>query len=246
MARTKLIILIAVALLCSCSEVTAPHQQKPVIVITFDDQHETIYNAALPLLKQFGYSATSFINSEWIGLPGNLTWLQVTELEMDFGWETGGHTLHHVNLPYCDDATVHHEVEQDRQNLLDHGLHPHSFALPSGHATPHQFGIIGQYYSNIRTSQNLYHIMPVNRAYLGYFSYESTFTPQHAIGRIIRGIEQQEAVIIIGFHRVCNDLSSHPNVCLPEDFSEILNYIHAAGLHVTTLHEAMQQICGNE
>lgn len=245
MKPDKLIVLIIALLTSSCSEITTPNQQKPIIVITFDDQHETIYNAALPLLLRFGYPATSFVNTELIGQAGNLTWSQVVELETVFGWETGGHTLHHVNLPYCDDATVHIEVGQDKQNLLDHGLSPHSFALPSGHATPHQFDIISHYYTNIRTSQNLYHTMPINHRYLGYFSYESSFTADHAIGRIVRGIQQEEAVIIIGFHRVCDDLSSHPNACTPADFTEILQFIHHAGLQVLNLQQAMTELCKN-
>jgi peptidoglycan/xylan/chitin deacetylase (PgdA/CDA1 family) len=245
MKPDKLLLLLLLLFCGSCSQTTAPSSRNPIIVITFDDQHQTIYSTAFPLLHAYGYPATSFINTDLIGLDHNLTWPQVIELETVFGWETGGHTLHHVNLPYCDAATVHLEVGQDKQNLLDHGLNPHSFALPSGHATSYQFEIIAHYYDNIRTSQNLYHTMPVNRRYLGYFSYESTFSADHAIGRIIRGIQQEEAVIIIGFHRVCDDLSSHPNVCTPQDFEKILRFVHDAGLQVLHLQQAMSQLCGN-
>src|SRR6476619_1298877 len=49
------------------------------------------------------------------------------------GNEIGGHTLDHVNIKtLTDNATKVHEVCDDRQNLINHGFYPTSFAYPEG------------------------------------------------------------------------------------------------------------------
>jgi len=128
---------------------------------------------------------------------------------------------------------------------MDHGLDPVSFALPSGHATLEQLQFLSEHYQNIRNSQDQRHIVPINRLNLGYFSYKSENTASSAISRIIRGIENGENIIIIGFHRVINDLDSHPNACTPEDFREILDFIQSSNLEVSTLKNAVDRFCSN-
>lgn len=238
-----LLLLLLCILGCKINSTYSNHEK--VIVLTFDDEHESIYTTALPMLDEFGYPSTSFINSERIDTVEQLTWEQVCDLEFNHGWETGGHTLHHINMPYFDEETVEYEVLQDKQNIIDHGLNPVSFALPSGHATLQQMQFLSEHYLNIRCSQDQRHIVPINRLTLGYFSYKSINTSSSAISRIIRGIENGENIIIIGFHRIIYDLDSHPNACTPEDFREILEFIESSNLEVLTLKNAVDRFCAN-
>ncbi|MDY6914837.1 MAG: polysaccharide deacetylase family protein [Candidatus Cloacimonadota bacterium] len=226
----------------ACENITQPVLTQPIIVFTFDDQHISIYENALPILQKYGFTATNFVNTNSLGKPDRLTWQHLEYLEKDLGWETGGHTLNHVNLPECDETTAVYEISQDKQNLLEHGLEAVSFALPSGHATPQQFRLISEYYKNIRTSLDIQH-KKINRKFLGYFAYQSTYNAQNAIGRIIRGLENNEILIILGFHQVSNDLESHPSVCSPEAFEEIVEFVKKNNLPVKTLKNAIGEIC---
>ena len=64
--------------------------------------------------------------------PQHATWDELTALN-NGGNEIGGHTVDHVNLKtLTDNATKTYEVCQDRQNLMDHGFYPTSFAYPEG------------------------------------------------------------------------------------------------------------------
>ncbi|MBN2460834.1 MAG: polysaccharide deacetylase family protein, partial [Candidatus Cloacimonetes bacterium] len=119
------------------------------IAITFDDQHESVYTVALPMMQEYGFRATNFINTAHMGMTGCYGWTEAEELELVHGWETGGHTLHHYNLPTLDPETLEQEIYQDWLNLKDHGLSHESFALPAGHATEEQFLLINRYYRNI-------------------------------------------------------------------------------------------------
>ena len=61
-----------------------------------------------------------------------MTWAQLTSLN-NAGNEIAGHTLDEYNLKGCtDQGTCTNEVCQDRQNLVNHGFYPVSFAYPFG------------------------------------------------------------------------------------------------------------------
>ncbi|MBD3290124.1 polysaccharide deacetylase family protein [candidate division KSB1 bacterium] len=81
---------------------------KPV-VITFDDAYRSVYEHAFPVLARYGFTATVFVVSEYIGkcnswdvnLGGrtcmHLDFQQLREL-IAAGWEIGSHTATHADL----------------------------------------------------------------------------------------------------------------------------------------------------
>ena len=238
----KIIGIVCLLTLFSCDVLIDSGVNKTCICITFDDQDLSIYDNALPLMQEFGFTATNVINTAQIGNEGHLNWQQVEELEFVYGWETAGHTLHHVVLPEINNEEAEYEIYQDWLNLQDHGLSHDTFALPSGHATEEQFEIILNYYKNIRTSRDLKHFYPINRTYLGYFFYDSEYNAQDAISRIIRGVENKEALIILGFHQFQEENTGYPANCTPVDFRQILEFIHYNELEVLTIKEAVDKL----
>jgi peptidoglycan/xylan/chitin deacetylase (PgdA/CDA1 family) len=232
-------------MLFGCQNAVDTQPNYPIIVFTFDDQHQSIYEKAFPILEKYDFAATNFVNSAFVGNPNRLSWEQLEILERYEGWETGGHTLHHINLPEYDNETVEYEIAEDKRNLLAHGLKPVSFALPSGHATPEQFEIIAKFYRNIRTSLDLKFTTPVNRKFLGYFAYYSNYTATDAIGRIVRGIENNEKLIFLGFHRITAKDSEYPTICTPEEFEDIVEFVDKTNLRVMPLRDAINEVCGD-
>ena len=105
-----------------------------VVSLTFDDGIENQYNLGfLRALQPHNMNGTFFINT---GLTSkqdsSMTWSQLTTLN-DAGNEIGGHTLDEYNLKTSTDQTTSiNEVCQDRQNLVNHGFYPASFAYPYG------------------------------------------------------------------------------------------------------------------
>ncbi|MBW6515904.1 MAG: polysaccharide deacetylase family protein [Candidatus Cloacimonetes bacterium] len=236
--RSILLIAVIMLTLLSCSWDEERRLAKTYIVITFDDQHSSIYDIALPIMQQHGFKATNAINTNRIGRTGNLTWQQVEELEFSMGWETAGHTLNHANLPDCDDDEALYEIEQDWLNLKERGLSHDTFVLPRGHATERDYQIIKRFYKNIRNSIDSRMRYPIDRWHIGYFPYLTHFTAQDAITRISEGILNKEALIVIGFHRF-ND-PEHTHSCAEEDFIQIMHFIKDQGLTLITLKEAAE------
>jgi peptidoglycan/xylan/chitin deacetylase (PgdA/CDA1 family) len=114
------------------------------IVITFDDGYLNNYTEAFPILKDFGYRAVIYVETETIGGDNKwhdpksetripmLNWDQVRELQRA-GWEIGSHTMNHAKLLQIDDAQVKEEMVKSRAILAEKlGEAPPSFAYPYG------------------------------------------------------------------------------------------------------------------
>jgi peptidoglycan/xylan/chitin deacetylase (PgdA/CDA1 family) len=216
-----------------------PSNQQTIICITFDDADASIYENAFPILNEFGYAATNFVPSSWLGQVNKLSWEQVEEMEFEYGWETGGHTLNHEDLGLLSYEQADATIRLDQMNLLNHGLAAESFALPGGHCPDVYFPIIQNYYQNIRISQDLPLYQPIDRFALGYCPFESSFNGQDIIDRIVRGIANHEALIIIGFHSIGTVSDGFPTNCTPNEFRSILTWIHEHNMPVKTLDKAV-------
>lgn len=68
------------------------------VVITIDDGFRSAYDVAYPILKKYGFSATQFVYTEFIGSCKNaLTWSQMREMKKN-GFEIGSHSVSHMDL----------------------------------------------------------------------------------------------------------------------------------------------------
>ncbi|MGZ4600090.1 chitobiase/beta-hexosaminidase C-terminal domain-containing protein [Oryzihumus sp.] len=105
-----------------------------VVSLTFDDGVKNQYTLGVKRgLQPRGMRGTFYDVS---GLndkdPQHMTWDELHATN-NAGNEVGGHTLDHVNIKtLTDNATKVHEVCDDRQNLINHGFYPTSFAYPEG------------------------------------------------------------------------------------------------------------------
>jgi peptidoglycan/xylan/chitin deacetylase (PgdA/CDA1 family) len=89
---------------------------KPV-VITFDDNWQSQYTYAVPLLKKYGFTATFYIWVSVVGLKNHMTWDEVRALGAA-GMQVGCHTWTHPYLTKIkDDAVLAHEIAGSKQRI---------------------------------------------------------------------------------------------------------------------------------
>jgi peptidoglycan/xylan/chitin deacetylase (PgdA/CDA1 family) len=108
-----------------------------LVVLTFDDGFEDFYTEAFPVLSTFGYTATVFLPTSYIGdnpheFNGTtcLTWQQVRELHRA-GIEFGSHTATHPQLKTLPTADVERELRSSKEEIEDHlGSQVTSFSYP--------------------------------------------------------------------------------------------------------------------
>jgi peptidoglycan/xylan/chitin deacetylase (PgdA/CDA1 family) len=119
-----------------------------VAAITFDDSYLNVYENALPVLQEFGFTATNFVVVNQIG--GGNTWdaplgvapapcMSIEQLRRwsSLGHEVGSHTLDHVHLPQLPMEEARRQISHSRgllEDLLDEGVS--SFCFPYGDETP--------------------------------------------------------------------------------------------------------------
>ncbi len=103
------------------------HRAAPrrAVAITFDDGYEDNYSAALPLLQHYGYTATIFIATGWVGTtrpgaggyaPRYLSWPQIREMAAH-GIQFASHTVNHADLPTLSATQARAELLHSRQEL---------------------------------------------------------------------------------------------------------------------------------
>lgn len=86
------------------------------VVLTFDDGCESDWLLAAPLLKKWGFGATFFVVSDWIGRDGFLWREQVRDLASG-DLEIGSHSVSHAFLSDLTDEDLHRELKDSKQIL---------------------------------------------------------------------------------------------------------------------------------
>lgn len=225
--------------LSSCKIVSSVSASQPVIVFTFDDQHASVYDVAFPIMQEFGYRGTNFVNSNALGQTGLFGWDELVEMELTYGWETGGHTLNHEALNQLDYEQAVYAIQQDFNNLIEHGLNPRSFALPKGQCPSQIYPFLRSLYTNIRGSSDFAMHEPLNRHALGYLAFQTGWDAQPVKQRILRGLARSERLIIIGFHRFNAETEGYMDSCSDDVFRDILEFVRDKELKVLPLAEAV-------
>jgi len=108
-----------------------PLPSRPVI-LTFDDGYGDFASRATPVLQQYGFVATDYVVSGFIGRPAYMTAQQIHEVEAA-GMVIGCHTVNHLDLariPLGVAATQITVSHQQLEQLVGHKVL--DFAYPYG------------------------------------------------------------------------------------------------------------------
>ncbi len=111
------------------------------VVISIDDGYKSVYDIAVPVLTKYGFTATLFIYTDFVGASRNaMSWDQLRELK-EAGFEVGSHTLSHADLTLQfegeDDDTYISRIERElivSKEIIDKELaqNTQSLAFPFG------------------------------------------------------------------------------------------------------------------
>jgi peptidoglycan/xylan/chitin deacetylase (PgdA/CDA1 family) len=125
-----------------------PLPEKPV-VLTFDDAYDCFYRHALPLLSEFGFKATLFVITGYVGMDNtwdvNLGWLRFRHMSWEqirelagLGMEIGSHTVRHADLTRLTGVRLTRELLQSKTSLEDRiGCSVRTVSFPFGRYNGH-------------------------------------------------------------------------------------------------------------
>jgi len=104
-----------------------PQQQK-LLIITFDDAYQSIFQYAFPIMCRYGFTATVFVISQFVGkanwwdvnLGGRIfRHLHRNEIKqlIEAGWEVGSHGATHSDLRLCSAKTLVQELVTSKAQI---------------------------------------------------------------------------------------------------------------------------------
>jgi peptidoglycan/xylan/chitin deacetylase (PgdA/CDA1 family) len=102
------------------------------VMLTFDDGYSDFATAAAPVLLRYGFVATDYVVSGFVGHSGYMTAAQVKRMDAE-GLVIGSHTVHHVDLATVSPAVALAEIYGGKaalEQLLGHPVL--DFAYPYG------------------------------------------------------------------------------------------------------------------
>jgi peptidoglycan/xylan/chitin deacetylase (PgdA/CDA1 family) len=111
-----------------------------VVAITVDDAFSSFYEVAVPILLDYGFPATLFVNTDSVGSAGYMTWDQIREVASQ-GITIGHHTAAHSYLVEKEAGETQQQwrqrIWQDLTKAQDAfiaqlGTQPQLFAYPYG------------------------------------------------------------------------------------------------------------------
>ncbi len=120
-----------------------PLPEKPLI-LTFDDAYRDVYTYAFPSMKQYGFTGTVFVPTQFIdeNRIEYLNWDMLAVLRQG-GWFLEPHTKTHAQIFDRPRDYVVYEVLGSMQTLQAHlGYQPRFFSYPAGGYDEHVIGIL--------------------------------------------------------------------------------------------------------
>ncbi|MEM4781250.1 MAG: polysaccharide deacetylase family protein [Halalkalicoccus sp.] len=124
-----------------------PVEGDPTLFVQFDDSLRTTYDAAFPVMQEYGIPATVFTITGREGASRHLTLSEMEEMH-EAGWEFASHTHTHRRTGELPLDEQREEFERSKQWLLDHGFGEAAsmIAYPFGSFTTETMEIAADYY----------------------------------------------------------------------------------------------------
>jgi len=104
-----------------------------IIVFSFDDGNQTIFDNAKPLFDAKGWQATEFVIPGLIGSAGKMDIVDLRTLQDYSGWDIANHTWSHYRMNLLPLYKVYEEFQKSVAYLKENGFHAWDiFAWPYG------------------------------------------------------------------------------------------------------------------
>ena len=137
------------------------------VLITFDDGYKDNFVNAYPILQKFGFKATVFVISDFVGLKNYMTWDDLREMSAN-GISIESHTATHKSLTDLTDEQLKQELAESKKRI-ESELHRevNFLAYPTGAYNLHIAGLVKDAgykaaftvkYGNVDGASNVYAI----------------------------------------------------------------------------------------
>jgi len=214
-----------------------------ILTFTFDDAPVTQYTNAVPILAKYNFSATTYINTDYIGnREGKLNLNQIKEMEFSYGWDISSHTLSHLDLTRRgNDEKIKKEILESKQYLIDNGFSKgvEHFAYPFGSFDyNYTMELVKENFKSARGIRGNIETLPPADDYRLRVLYIFNYTnPDTVLKRVDKAIENGDWLILVN-HGIVDSKANHVHSkYLKSKFEKIVEGIDNSGIKVMTVSE---------
>jgi peptidoglycan/xylan/chitin deacetylase (PgdA/CDA1 family) len=207
---------------------------KKAVVLVFDDGWLNQYTNALPILQQYGYSASfaiipAYVEGEY---PAYMSWEDVVNLQAN-NFDVVSHSLNHLFLNEVDNSTLYDEVLGSKLLLSEYGINTNVFVYPYGEGGDNSTvrDVVSQSYSIARgTNEDQVSLLKYDKLDLNAYAITSNTT----ITKFATYCTHQ--LTIIYYHQIDPSITD-PSIVSPTQFTEEMQYLKDNGYIVATLKD---------
>jgi peptidoglycan/xylan/chitin deacetylase (PgdA/CDA1 family) len=216
-----------------------------------DDGRLSQYTRMAPALDKYGYGATAYVITEYLGDVNKMTYAQAKELENFHRWEIGGHAysknahdngMTSLSLPDLD-------VElRNLRNWLQQGNHKAAdlFAYPLGYDNPDVVEVVSRYFTNARQIvrapfQNVDLDQPYRMRSNSMSSSDLLATAKTWVDKAVAN----GVWFTITMHDIVDGTPASGTEWSTADFQALVDYVAASGAECMPVGAALDKITGN-
>jgi len=213
--------------------------------LTFDDGWQQTYDNTAPLLKQFGYNGTFYINPLTIETPGFMTAKELASLARA-GHEIAAHGYEHDDLTALSRDALNYQLLEGRDYLRSAGFTVSDFAPPYGRSDAEVRFAAERYYATLRgTSPGLNTRRNLDPYNLKVMYITSSTTPAD-VGKALETAKAYHGWLILVYHQVSDRPSQLPDTehapVTPAALKAQLGEVRASGIHVLPVAGAYKEL----
>ncbi len=210
----------------------------PMLSFNFDDGLLSAYEKGLPIFNKAGFKTTQYIITQAFSKVNYVNKQQVLEMSAE-GHEIGAHTRTHPHLTTLSEAAAQDEIIGSKQDLIDMGITPTTFAYPYGDENPTVENLVKQAgFAGARITVPEYNDSSVDLFLLKRQRVQADTTFAEIKKAIDDAIAKKKWIILV-MHGIEDggpeDISSHM-------VQQIVDYVKQANIPVVTTAEGLQVI----
>jgi peptidoglycan/xylan/chitin deacetylase (PgdA/CDA1 family) len=227
--------------LYNISKPGAPRWQRPLVSITFDDGWQSAYVNGLPLLDEYGYKATFYLNPSSIDTSVFISSDEVAALQKD-GQELASHGYEHLDFTTLNKPSIDYQLQHADQYFKQVlGETTVNFATPFGGTDSQVTFYARKYYNSLRTTQSGLNTRQNFDPYHLLVLYVGKDTTSAKLADALAEAKADNGWLILVYHRVDTTSLGEP-VISPAQFRQQLDVLKKSGLTVVPVSDALTEV----
>ncbi|MFE7629063.1 polysaccharide deacetylase family protein [Kocuria sp. NPDC057446] len=225
---------------------------RPMVSITFDDGWQSVYDRALPLLDEYGFRSTQYVNASSIETAEFMTAAELRQMH-EAGHEIAAHSYEHVDLTSIGADRLDEQLRRSEEMLAAAGLGTDDLAPPYGRSDPQVDWYASKYFDLVRgTKHGINTRQNLEPHDLTVFYVTNETTPDE-LASALAETSRVNGWLILVYHQIAapestgpqeNAMTADRNTVTSDVLADQLRLIDESGVEVQPVAQAFEQLQG--